>query len=127
MARIARSAEIGVNFYQSFDYIRKVGGKQQQARAHTCACARVCLAWGRRCSACIQKTQICAASVAVPAQRMTTVPAACSAQPVRVPVLFFSLLAAAQFTPKPVGSIEGMCSTLAKNAVDVRPGAPQDP
>ncbi|EFJ51783.1 hypothetical protein VOLCADRAFT_120419 [Volvox carteri f. nagariensis] len=49
MARIARSAEIGVNFYQSFDYIRK-------------------------------------------------------------------------FTPKPVGPIEAICSTLAKNAVDIRPG-----
>ncbi|GLI64206.1 hypothetical protein VaNZ11_007398 [Volvox africanus] len=49
MARIAQSAEIGVNFYQSFDYIRK-------------------------------------------------------------------------FTPKPVGLIEAICSTLAKNAVDIRPG-----
>ncbi|GLC61308.1 hypothetical protein PLESTB_001741900 [Pleodorina starrii] len=49
MARIARSAEVGVNVYQSFDYIRK-------------------------------------------------------------------------FTPKPVGPIEAICSTLAKNAVDIRPG-----
>ena len=50
MARIARSAEIGVNFYQSFDYTHK-------------------------------------------------------------------------FTPKPVSAVEAMCSSLAKNAVDIRPGA----
>lgn len=50
MARIARSAEIGVNFYQSFDYIRT-------------------------------------------------------------------------FTPKPVGPVEAICSAVAKNAVDIRPGA----
>ncbi|PNW83558.1 hypothetical protein CHLRE_05g234700v5 [Chlamydomonas reinhardtii] len=49
MARIARSAEIGVNFYQSFDYTHK-------------------------------------------------------------------------FTPKPVSAVEAMCSSLAKNAVDIRPG-----
>jgi pyruvate kinase len=51
MAHIARSAEVGVNYYQSFDFIRT-------------------------------------------------------------------------FTPKPVGTIEAAVSTLAKNAVDIRPGAP---
>lgn len=49
MAQIARNAEIGVNFYQSFDYIRT-------------------------------------------------------------------------FTPKPIGTVEAVCSAIAKNAVDVRPG-----
>jgi hypothetical protein len=98
MARIARSAEIGVNFYQSFDYIRKFTPK-----VNGLAAARL----AHPSSRCKRLLSAHLPHLNHPNHHHN--------HPKHHPNN-------PQRPPQPVSAIEAICSSLAKNAVDIRPG-----